>query len=76
MAVYAYRADMFDCVDKDATLFFYKALAVIGTTLSAEELLPVLIEAEEIKLKYKELHDNVNINSLENAQPTEVSHNV
>lgn len=59
MAADAYHAMALGYTNPDVNNFFHKALAKISYDLNVDALLPVVTEAEEVKLKCKELLDQV-----------------
>lgn len=74
MAAYAYHAYVLGYKDKTVTKFFYKALATVGTkNLSADELLPVVLEVGKVNLLCMELLDKANTETYGTPVPTQVS---
>ncbi|MGL5514515.1 MAG: hydroxylamine reductase, partial [Sporomusa sp.] len=73
IAAYAYHAMVLGYTDDEVNRFFYKALRVIGEDLSADELLPVVMETGQINLKCMALLDKANTETYGTPTPTQVS---
>ena len=73
VAAYAYHAALLGYTDEDVSRFFYKALAAVGSELTMDELLPIVLEVGEINLKCMALLDRANTETYGNPVPTEVS---
>ncbi len=73
VAAYAYHAVLLGYTDEDVSRFFYKALSAVGSELTMDELLPIVLEVGEINLKCMALLDRANTETYGNPVPTEVS---
>ncbi len=73
VAAYAYHAVLLGYTDEDVSRFFYKALSAVGSELTMDELLPIVLEVGEINLKCMALLDCANTDTYGNPVPTEVS---
>lgn len=73
MAAYAYHAQVLGYDDKEANAFFYEALRAVGSKLSMEELLPIVLKVGEINLNVMALLDKANTETYGNPVPTEVT---
>lgn len=60
IAAYAYHALVLGYEDEKVNNFFYKALSIISYDLEMKYLLPVVSEAEEVKLQCMELLERAN----------------
>lgn len=76
MAAYAYHAMVLGYQEEEVNSFFYKALSFISYDLTAEELLPVVLEVGEVNLKCMALLDQANTESYGTPEPTEVTLNI
>jgi len=72
MAAYAYHAYVLGYTDKEVTNFFYKAMFAIGSDLTMDDLLPLVMETGQVNLKCMELLDKANTESYGNPVPTSV----
>lgn len=72
MAAYAYHAYVLGYTDKEVTNFFYKAMFAIGSDLTMDDLLPLVMETGQVNLKCMELLDKANTESYGNPVPTTV----
>ena len=73
MAAYAYHAMVCNYTDNDVNEFFYTSLSAIGSDLSQEELLPLVLKTGEINLKCMALLDKANTETFGNPEPTKVT---
>lgn len=73
MAAYAYHAMVCNYTDNDVNEFFYSSLSAIGSDLSQEELLPLVLKTGEINLKCMALLDKANTETFGNPEPTKVT---
>lgn len=73
IAAYAYHAALLGYTDEDVSRFFYKALSAVGSELTMDELLPIVLEVGELNLKCMALLDRANTETYGNPVPTEVS---
>ena len=73
VAAYAYHAALLGYTDEDVSRFFYKALSAVGSELTMDELLPIVLEVGELNLKCMALLDCANTETYGNPVPTEVS---
>ena len=53
--------------------FFYTSLSAIGSDLTQEELLPLVLKTGEINLKCMALLDKANTETFGNPEPTKVT---
>ena len=72
MAAYAYHARALGYVNDDVNKFFVKALSALGEDWCMNELLPLVIETGNVKLKCMELLDKVNTETFGTPVPTQV----
>lgn len=72
MAAYAYHADVLGYTDTEVNAFFYKALIALGSDLSTDKLLPIVLEVGEVNLKCMALLDKANTETFGTPVPTEV----
>ena len=73
MAAYAYHAMVCNYTDNDVNEFFYTSLSAIGSDLTQEELLPLVLKTGEINLKCMALLDKANTETFGNPKPTKVT---
>ena len=73
MAAYAYHAMVCNYTDNDVNEFFYTSLSAIGSDLTQEELLPLVLKTGEINLKCMALLDKANTETFGNPEPTKVT---
>lgn len=71
-AAYAYHALVLGYEDEEVNAFFYQALLAVGSDLSMEELLPVVLKVGEVNLKCMELLDRANTKTYGTPVPTKV----
>ena len=76
MAAYAHHALVLGYKDESVNEFIYEALRAIGSDLSQDELLNLVLKTGEINLKCMELLDLANTETYGNPVPTEVSTNI
>lgn len=72
VAAYAYHALVLGYEDEAVNEFFYKALSVISFDMSAEQLLPIVLEVGEINLICMELLDRANTSTYGTPVPVTV----
>lgn len=72
MGAYAYHALVLGYTDKEVNAFFYKGLKAIGSDLSAEELLPLVLETGTVNLKCMAMLDKANTETYGTPVPTTV----
>lgn len=72
MAAYAYHAAVLGYQEEEVDQFFYKALTLIGSDMSMEELLPAVLEVGAVNLKCMELLDRANTQTFGTPVPTKV----
>lgn len=73
MAAYAFHALMLGYTDSTVNSFFYKGLLAVGSNLSMEKLLPLVLETGTVNLKCMELLDRANTETYGSPVPTTVS---
>lgn len=74
MGAYASHAHILGYDDKDVNYFFYKGLSALSdTTLSADDLLGLIIEFGKVNFKCLELLDKANTTTFGHPEPTKVS---
>ncbi len=72
MAAYAHHAYVLGKTDEDVNKFFYKALESISNSLSADELLSVVMETGNVNLKCMAILDEANTEAYGTPVPTKV----
>ncbi len=72
MAAYAYHAVVLGFSDEVVNNFFYKALRAVGSDMSIDELLPIVMETGEVNLKCMALLDKANTETYGTPVPTSV----
>ncbi len=72
MAAYAYHALVLGYSDEEVNAFFYKALRAVGSDMSIDELLAVVMETGEVNLKCMALLDKANTETYGTPVPTSV----
>jgi hydroxylamine reductase len=72
MAAYAYHAMVLDYTDEEVNHYFAEALAAIGSEMSFDELLPLVLKTGEINLKCMALLDRANTETYGNPSPVTV----
>lgn len=72
MAAYAYHAYVLGYTDDEVNGFFYRALWAIGEDMSAEELLPLVMETGRVNLRCMELLDKANTETYGTPVPVTV----
>jgi len=73
VAAYAYHAMVLGYTDADVNAFFVKALKLIGSDASFDELLPVVLETGEVNYKCMELLDKANTATYGDPEPAKVT---
>lgn len=73
IAAYAYHAMVLGYTSEAVNHFFYEGLQAVGSPLSADQLLPLVLKTGEINLTCMELLDQANTESYGPPEPTEVS---
>ena len=73
VAAYAYHAAVLDRHSEEVDTFFYKALHLIKTGSTMEELLPVVLEVGKVNLTCMALLDEANTETFGHPEPAEVS---
>ncbi len=72
MAAYAYHARALGYVDEDVDRFFAKALVAVGTDLTMENALPIVMEVGEKNYKCMALLDKANTETYGTPTPVQV----
>ena len=72
MAAYAHHAWMLGYKDPDVNRFFAEGLFAVGSDMTTDQLLPIVLKTGEINLKCMALLDKANTESYGNPVPTEV----
>lgn len=73
MAAYAYHAFVLGYTDDLVSRFLCRGLAAVGSDLSAEELLPLVMETGKVNLSSMALLDRANTETYGSPVPAEVS---
>ena len=73
VAAYAYHAAVLGRHSDEVDAFLYKALYTIGSDLSMEELLPVVLEVGKVNLTCMAMLDEANTRTFGHPEPTEVT---
>ena len=73
MAAYAITLWSVTILYNDVNEFFYTSLSAIGSDLTQEELLPLVLKTGEINLKCMALLDKANTETFGNPEPTKVT---
>ncbi|MDR2883502.1 MAG: hydroxylamine reductase, partial [Deferribacteraceae bacterium] len=76
MAAYAHHARMLGKSDDTVNGFFYKGLAAIGSDVSADELLGLVMELGNVNLQCMALLNDANVGAYGKPTPTAVSCNI
>lgn len=72
MAAYAFHALVLGYTDETVNNFFYEALRAVGSDMSTDELLPLVLKTGEVNLVCMELLDKANTESYGVPVPTVV----
>ncbi|MDR0334270.1 MAG: hypothetical protein LBH69_00060, partial [Methanomassiliicoccaceae archaeon] len=72
MAAYAHHAGILGKSDNNVNRFFYKGLAALGSTKTADELLSLLMELGSVNLRCMEVLDDANTSSYGHPVPVSV----
>ncbi len=72
MGAYAYHAYVLGYENEDVNSFFYKALNAIGSELTIDELLPIVLETGKVNFACMELLDKANTETYGHPIPTSV----
>jgi len=72
MGAYAYHALMLGFSDDTVNEFFYKGLIAVGSDLSADELLALVMETGQVNLKCMSILDKANTTTYGTPIPTKV----
>jgi len=72
VAAYGYHALMLGYTNEEVNDFFYKGLVAIGSELSMEELLPIVMDTGRVNLLCMELLDQANTQTYGVPVPTQV----
>ena len=73
IAAYAYHAQVLGYENATVNAFFYEALRAVGSDMSMDELLSLVLKVGEINLTCMELLDEANTKTYGNPAPTEVT---
>ena len=73
IAAYAYHAQVLGYENATVNAFFYEALRAVGSDMSMDELLSLVLKVGEINLTCMELLDEANTKTYGNPVPTEVT---
>ena len=73
IAAYAYHAQVLGYENATVNAFFYEALRAVGSDMSMDELLSLVLKVGEINLTCMELLDEANTKTYRNPVPTEVT---
>lgn len=73
MAAYAYHALILGLSDDEINNFFYEGMFAVGSDLSMEQLLPLVLKVGEVNYKCMALLDKANTDAYGHPEPTAVS---
>lgn len=73
MAAYAWHAAVLGYQDAEVNRFFYRGLAAVGSELTMEQLLSLVLETGAVNLKCMELLDRANTKTYGTPEPTNVT---
>jgi len=72
MGAYAYHANVLGFSNETVDEFFFTAMRAIGSNLSADELLPLVLKTGEVNLMCMEMLDKANTSTYGDPVPVEV----
>lgn len=72
MAAYAYHAWVLGYQDEEVNHFFYKAMSAIGSDMTMEQLLPMVMEVGRVNFKCMEMLDRANTTTYGTPVPSTV----